>query len=112
MSFALFTLNSAFSISEQLAAQVLGYTQASWDNLSGKEQQPWSSIQFWASLTKHEKSAAALLGYTQTNWDNELGTQPRPASAFKSWSEMTECGDGKDLGPCLSTAHLLPSTEP
>ena len=37
---------------------MLGYTQVSWDNLSGQEQQPWSSIKSWASLTDNEKAAA------------------------------------------------------
>ena len=96
MSLALFTLNSAFSISEQLAAQVLEYTQASWDNLSGKEQQPWSSIKYWASLTSNEKKAAAALGYTQVSWDNESGSVAQPASAAKSWAELTSSTDGED----------------
>ena len=30
--------------SEQVAARALGYTDASWDNLSGAELQPWSSV--------------------------------------------------------------------
>ena len=81
--------------SEQLALRALGYTQASWDNLSGKEQQPWSVIKFWASLTANEKAAAAVLGYTQVSWDNASGSEPQPASAAKSWTELTACADGE-----------------
>ena len=75
---------------------MLGYTQASWDNLSGKEQQPWSTIKYWASLTSIEKAAAALLGYTETNWDNDSGSEPRPSAAFRSWSELGACNDGEN----------------
>ena len=83
--------------SEQLAARVLRYTQVSWDNLSGKEQQPLSSIKYWASLSANEKAAAVLLGYTQVSWDNDSGLEPQPASAVKNWVELTACADGKDL---------------
>ena len=96
--------------SEQDGAATLGYTQASWDNLSGKEQQPWSSIKSWAALGATEKAAAALLGYTEANWDNELGTQPRPASAFKSWSDLAACGEGEE--PSLMTQHPPPPAHP
>ena len=75
---------------------LLGYTQVSWDNLSGKEQQPWSSIKSWAALKSYEIAAAMLLGYTATTWDNESGSEVQPASADKSWGELTACGDGKD----------------
>ena len=92
-----------------MAARVLGYTQVTWDNLSGEEQQPWSSIKTWASLTDDEKAAAAALGYTQITWDSK--TEPQPASAAKSWAELTTCSDGEDLRhasavtclACLST---------
>ena len=93
--------------SEQFALRALGYTQASWDNLSGKEQQPWSTIKFWASLTANEKAAAVLLGYTQTNWDNDSRSEPQPASAAKSWSELTACADGEDLSILLFSYRLL-----
>ena len=87
--------------SEQDAAAALGYTQVTWDNLSGREQKPWSFIKSWAALGATEKAAAVLLGYTQTSWDDELGTVPRPASAFKRWSELTKCGDGEKTNVCL-----------
>ena len=96
-----FTFIHSFSLSlsecfgEQAAAAALGYTQVSWDNLSGKEQQPFSSIKSWAALVATEKAAAVLLGYNQRTWDNDSGSEPRPASAFKSWSELAACGDGK-----------------
>ena len=81
--------------SEQAAAVVLGFTQVSWDNLSG--QLPTDFFLFWAEMTENQKAAAGLLGYTQTTWDNDSGSEPRPASAFKSWSELTVCNDGEDL---------------
>ena len=76
---------------------MLRYTQVSWDNLSGKEQQPLSSIKFWASLSANEKAAAVMLGYTQVIWDNDSGLEPQPASAVKNWAELTACADGEDL---------------
>ena len=80
--------------SEQDAAQVLGYTQASWDNLSGREQQPWTSIKSWFSLTANEKAAAEVLGYNETTWDDKSGSQAQPASALKIWDELTACPTG------------------
>ena len=74
---------------------MLGFTQVSWDNLSG--QLPIDFFLFWAEMTENQKAAAGLLGYTQMTWDNDSGSEPRPASAFKSWSELTVCDDGEDL---------------
>ena len=85
---------------------MLGYTQVSWDNLSGEEQQPWSSIKSWASLTANEKAAAAVLGYTATTWDNDSGSEPQPASAFKSWAELTSCFDGENLYSAAFACHF------
>ena len=76
---------------------MLRYNQVSWDNLSGKEQQPLSSIKYWASLSANEKAAAVLLGYTQVSWDNDSGLEPQPAWDTKRWAELTVCADGKDL---------------
>ena len=75
---------------------MLGYTQVSWDNLSGKEQQPWSSIKYWASLTDNEKAAAAVLGYTATTWANDSGSEAQPASGDKAWAQLTSCSDGEE----------------
>ena len=86
---------------------MLGYTQASWDNLSGKEQQPLSSIKFWASLSANEKAAAVMLGYTQVSWDNDSGLEPQPASAVKNWAELTACADGKDLSMSRLLLHYV-----
>ena len=77
--------------SEQAGAAVLGFTQVSWDNLSGQEPQPWSSEKAWFELSLNEKAAAVLLGYSQTTWDNNSGSEPQPASAVKSWAELTAC---------------------
>ena len=79
--------------SEQVAAGILGYTQVSWDNESGKEQQPVSADKAWAALTQHERSAAMVLGYTRATWDNKSGSESQPASADKHWAELTACGD-------------------
>ena len=76
---------------EEWAAVVLGYTQASWDNKSGKEQQPSSSQKYWTQLTARERAAASALGYTQWKWD-EGGEKHKPASANKQWAELTACG--------------------
>ena len=79
--------------SEQVAAEVLGYTQVSWDNLSGNEPQPVSHKKFWYELRHSERVAAVLLGYTGKVWDNESGSEPQPASADKHWSELSRCAD-------------------
>ena len=79
--------------SEQAAAGVLGFTQVSWDNLSGQEKQPISSDKDWAALTQHEQAAAIALGYTKTTWDNMSGSETQPTSTGKAWSELTSCGE-------------------
>ena len=79
---------------EEWAAVVLGYTQASWDNESGREQQPSSSEKYWVQLTARERAAAAALGYTQWSWDKG----DKPASANKNWAELIVC----NCGECVS----------
>ena len=76
--------------------KVLGYTEVTLDDVSGREQQPWSSIKYWNSLTNNEKEAAKLLGYTQTMWDNKSGNAIKPDSSFKYWDELTACGEGEN----------------
>ena len=99
-----FTLSLwAECVSERAAWQVLGYTQRSWDNFSGREQQPWASIKYWSSLTDNEKAAAESLGYTETSWNNLSGKEPALASGNKRWSELIACPNGTDLDlvcPC------------
>ena len=75
--------------------QVLGYTQVTLDNLSGKELQPWSSIKYWASLTDNEKAAVEVLGYTEAMWDDQSGLELQPYSSWKLWDELAACGEGK-----------------
>ena len=77
---------------EEWAVVVLGYTQASWDNKSGKEQQPSSSQKYWTQLTARERAAALALGYTQWKWDKG-DKEHEPASANKDWAELTACGE-------------------
>ena len=76
---------------------MLGYTQVSWDNLSGQEPQPWSGYKAWYELSLNEQAAVTLLGYTETTWDNESGSERQPASALKGWAELTMCTSGKGL---------------
>ena len=71
---------------------MLGHTQTSWDNKSGREQQPSSSEKYWTQLTTREKAAASALGYTQWKWDKG-GKKDEPASANKYWAELTACGE-------------------
>ena len=75
----------------------MGYTQVSWDNLSGQEQQPWSAVKSWNALTDNEKAAGVVLGYTATSWDNESGSEVQPASENKSWAALTACTDGEEF---------------
>ena len=97
--------------SEQAAARVLGYTPVSWDDLSGAETQPWSSIKSWAVLTEKERAAAAVLGYTAITWDDDSGTEPQPILVYKKWSELSSCADGAVfvLRPWLCHVVLLVS---
>ena len=74
----------------------MGYTSATWENWSGNELQPWSSMKRWAGLTANEKAAAGVLGYTDVSWDNASGGEPQPVSYYKYWDELTTCDDGKN----------------
>ena len=89
---------------EQLAAQVLGYTQVSWDN-PRKEKQPDSAKKYWTELTQQERAAAVVLGYTKTIWDKG-GKKDQPDSAKKYWGELTSCGEHSCI-PCHSALHSL-----
>ena len=77
--------------SEQEAAEVLGYTQVSWDK-GGKKYRPDSANKYWAELTDQERAAAAVLGYTEQIWDKG-GKKDQPDSAKKYWAELTSCGE-------------------
>ena len=87
---------SAACNGEQAAYTTLGYTEASWNNLSGEQLRPWSTIKSWAHLSAKEEEAAAVLGYDAITWDNESGNEPQPASFFKHWDELTTCDDGEN----------------
>ena len=78
--------------SEQKAAEVLGFNEVTWDDLSGEETQPDSWSTHWSELTRRERAAAAILGYNQVTWDNESGNEAKPPSVSKSWSQLTTCG--------------------
>ena len=103
---------------ERAGAIVLGYTQVSWDDLSGETRQPWAASKSWRAFTDNEKRAAGLLGYTETTWDNDSGSEPQPASAYKYWVDLTACTDGKGMltilpivavGATRSSIRVLPA---
>ena len=102
-SFLVLTLLSA-CVSERAAAMALGFTQVSWDNDSGEEQQPLTGFLSWAILTDEEKAAASVLGYTATNWNDLSWSAAQPTVVDKSWAELTSCADGEDA----STHVFLP----
>ena len=79
--------------SEQTAADKLGYTRRTWDNLSGKETTPSEADNNFARLSHRLRVAAVALGYTQKTWDNLSGKEKLPAAADKKWDEMTNCGE-------------------
>ena len=80
---------------EQSAATVLGYTQASWDDTSRQARKPLLARKPWRALTDNEKAAAELLGYTEINWDNKSGGEPKPEATKKKWDELTLCTEGE-----------------
>ena len=69
-------------LSQQQAAVLLGYTQVSWDNASGREVQPGSASKQWTDLTTVEKSAATVLDYTEQTWSTFSATKKAP------WSDL------------------------
>ena len=78
---------------EQQAARTLGFTQASWDDESGKELLPWSFAKYWDQLTPDERKAAKTLGWNEINWDNYDWDHS------KFWDELRSCANGKNLHP-------------
>lgn len=80
---------------------MLGYTKDSWDNLSGKEKQPSSSLKYWAKFTDNEKAGAAILGYTDKSWDNLSGKEAQPALAIKRWGRLRKCGKDPSIAQPL-----------
>ena len=76
-------LGDVKSLSKLEAAEALGYTQASWDNTSGNEEQPAAAKKQWSELTDTEKSAVIVLGYTEETWSTISETK-------KSWTTLTD----------------------
>ena len=73
------------------AAKVLGYTQLSWDNKSGKEKQPATAKKYWDGLTEAQRLAAIALGYNGKIWDKD---KKLPPAMEKHWAKLTtSCGD-------------------
>ena len=87
--------------SEQVTAGILGYTQVSWDDVSGKTKQPRVEDKTFAELTHEERVAAVALGFTGKTWDNESGKEKQPSTDDKNWSELTACGEY-----CISTFRM------
>ena len=81
---------TATQLSQQQAAKLLGYTQISWDNASGKEAQPASVSKKWTDLTAQERLAATVLGYTESTWSTVSATKKTP------WSYLT-VATGEDV---------------
>ena len=79
--------------SEQEAAKALGYTQVSWDDVSGKEKQPSHTDKSWLQMTAQEKAALTVLGYIAKTWDDVSGKETQPASASKTWDKLSVCGE-------------------
>ena len=77
---------------EQAAARVLGFTQASWDNASGLEKQPPSTLKKWDQLTFQQRAAAAVLGYSELIW-NRVDEIELPAAMAKRWVELISHGE-------------------
>lgn len=88
--------------SEQAAATLLGYTQVSWDNLSGEEKQPDSMDMDWEELSERERTALDVLGYTRKKWEDE----EEPASMTKGWANLTSSGDTHPLPSICPLSHL------
>ena len=76
-------------LSQQQAAALLGYTQASWDNASGDETQPASASKKWADLNTTERLAATVLGYTEQTWST-ISESKTP------WSALTNTDTSRD----------------
>ena len=109
--FVCFCADAGGCTNEQAAAGVLGYTQVSWDNKSGKEKQPSSSKKHWGDLTHSERVAAVALGYTGARWDKG-GKKDEPASAEKYWAELNACQPatqppGKGLVMCACILSFM-----
>lgn len=77
---------------EQAAARVLGFTRASWDNVSGMEKQPLSTLKEWVHLTTRERVAANVLGYSEYTW-NQVDQQEQPLWMTKRWDELISLGE-------------------
>ena len=54
---------------EKEAALAFGYTEASWDNKSGREAQPNSINRPWDELTMKKRNALKALGLTRASWN-------------------------------------------
>ena len=99
-------------ISEQAAAKALGYTQVSWEDVSGKERQPSHTDKSWLQLTAQEKAALTVLGYTAKTWNDVSGKETQPASASKTWGKLSVCGENLLITRLLVAPPTLCETRP
>ena len=98
--------------SELAAAKALGYTQVSWDDVSGNENQPSVGSKSWSQLTAQEKALLTFLGYTAKAWDNVSGEEKQPASWEKPWSDLSVCGENLLITRLLVAPPALCETRP
>ena len=98
--------------SELAAAKALGYTQVSWDNESGNENQPSIDDKSWSEISAQEKALLTFFGYTEKTWDNESGEEERPASWEKPWSDLSVSGENLLITRLLVAPPALCETRP
>ena len=86
-----------------MAAEVLGYKAAKWNDKQGQAKSPDHVNRVWSNLTYDEQAALGVLGFTEVLWDD--GTSGRPRSSFKPWAELTICGED------ISVAHTVDASQ-
>ena len=90
----------------------MGYTQITWDNLSGNEHEPSIVDKYWSEMTAQEKAALTVLGFTAKIWDNYSGREEPPASWEKSWTRLSVCGENLLITRLLVAPPALCETRP
>ena len=90
----------------------MGYTQITWDNESGNENEPSIVDKSWSEMTAQEKAALTVLGFTAKIWDNYSGREEPPASWEKSWTRLSVCGENLLITRLLVAPPALCETRP
>merc|ERR1711937_1054852 len=86
---------TTISMTRTQAAAMLGYTEASWDNVNLA--QPESSRKQWVKLTATEKAAYMVLGYTEQTWST-ISQSKTKWSSVVSTGTMTRAQAAAQLG--------------